>query len=1126
MSGYDSGLDIGELRAKIKFDYNDADIKVAKKDFDDLAKVVDETSRDMARDMEKGEDKISASLKKVDASLERNEGSLKETNRAYDKAADKSGISAKEISADAERKEKNIKESEKVIRSEIKKTSVAQSRAAALRVRNSSGQFMGAGAAAAGTSLSAISARSQKAMAGLSRASTATSAAIAGTGRMAMKASLGIGIAGYAAKRALDPFAQYEANMNTLQVAAKATGGQMAKLGTRAKELGADVDIPGASARDASEAMLELTKAGLSVNQTMTASKGTMVLAAAAQTSNAEAAVITGDALNAFSLEGSEAIVVADTLAGAANASSGNLIDYAYGLKSVATIASTMGVNLADTTTSLAMMAKSGLKGQDAGTSLKAMLLALSAPSALASKSLKEIGVSVFDSEGKMRDYTDVLDDLRSKTQGMTDEARSGVMKDIFGTDGLRAANILLKSSGKEFDDLKTKVTASGQAANMAKAQNKGLQGAFEQMANTGENALIQLGEALSPILTPALKNWASQADDAITKFFDEIKAGTGTGGDFVKTMKDIGKFIKQMVPYVKMAAKALFTVLKAFLAMPAPVQAMIVGLGGMFLLLPKIMAFASAIGKFISILKLLRASFMATRIASTLAFGPIGIAIMALVAIGYLVYKNWDMIVKNLGISWKWLKKMAINVWGGIKNLIGKAAKLAGKAAKIGLLGPIPFIIANWKKLSQMGQSIWNGIKDFVSKAARFAGDMAKKGLLGPIPFIITRWNDIIDFFKSIPGRIVSAFKSLGGGLASALKGAFKGAINGAIDIINNFLEKYNGIELKIPEVAGIGGGTIGTPDIPLIPRLAQGGEFSRATFAIIGEDGSERVVPTNGKNKQHGLKQLMLAAEELGVPMMAKGGGRRNPDRAVNRLLARASGAADWGSKMSSRYSATGGITTAAEQKKVLKNLRLQERLLARAVTVASTSAKRREARGALVDIKTAIIEAKNSMTSIRDEKAASKLNNVTKTPYDNQIDSLYTDMSLAEIGVGGKDEKTIAGQIGELLSSKLQSLVNRLGMNRPADQVASLREAIRAVAGEIQSNQDRLTSSAGNAGQQIGAISEGQLNLFREFAGNVRSNSPTSNDNRRNVTINVSGQDKPHSFVRGIAANMNYI
>src|SRR5688572_20288332 len=186
---------------------------------------------------------------------------------------------------------------------------------------------------------------------------------------------LGLAIAGGTAvaavglKSVLDIGIQYTNSLNTLQSVTQATGVQMTQVGNLAKQLGADMTLPATSAADAAAAMTELAKGGLTVTQAMTAAKGTLQLAAAAQIDAARAAEIQSDALNQFGLAAGEAGRVADILANTANAASGEVTDIANALKFVGPVAKSVNAPIESVATAIGLIATQGIRGEQAGTS-------------------------------------------------------------------------------------------------------------------------------------------------------------------------------------------------------------------------------------------------------------------------------------------------------------------------------------------------------------------------------------------------------------------------------------------------------------------------------------------------------------------------------------------------------------------------------------------------------------------------------------------------------------------------------------------------------------------------------------------------------------------------------------
>jgi len=300
---------------------------------------------------------------------------------------------------------------------------------------------------------------------------------------------------------AISKSAELESELNFLQAVTSATGEQMRQVATLAKQLGADVTIPAASALDAAKAMTELAKAGLSVEQSMAAARGSLQLAAAGELEASRAAEVVAGALNAFRLSGDQAVRVADLLAAAANASSADVKEMAYSLQMASAVAAMSGKSVEDTVTALAMMANAGIRGSDAGTSLKVMLLRLIEPMKGAKKLMKNLGISVYDAEGRMLSLRDVIEQFSTKLSGLTEAQRNLALTKIFGTDAIRAANIVLMAGVEAYDQMYQAVTKTGAASDLAAARMRGLRGAQEALINAAETLGLSFGEKLMPIL-------------------------------------------------------------------------------------------------------------------------------------------------------------------------------------------------------------------------------------------------------------------------------------------------------------------------------------------------------------------------------------------------------------------------------------------------------------------------------------------------------------------------------------------------------------------------------------------------------------------------------------------------
>ncbi|MGN0100764.1 MAG: phage tail tape measure protein [Dietzia sp.] len=301
----------------------------------------------------------------------------------------------------------------------------------------------------------------------------------------------------------------FQTALNELAGVSQATEQQLAAVSARARELGSDATLIGVSSGDAANAMTELAKGGMSVEQAMSAAHGTLQLAGAAQIQAAEAATIQSAALQAFSLDASEAGRVSDILANAANASSAEIGDVAAAMQQSGTIAHQFGIDIDDTATAIAMFANAGIQGSDAGTMLKSALLALTDQGKPAQQAIEELGLTVYDAQGQFVGLPRLFDDLAAAQKRMTPEAYQAATATLFGSDAMRLAGIAGQQGGEGFRELNDAMNRAGSAAELAEAKTKGLPGALSNVQNQAETAALAVYDLVQGPLT-GLANFAA----------------------------------------------------------------------------------------------------------------------------------------------------------------------------------------------------------------------------------------------------------------------------------------------------------------------------------------------------------------------------------------------------------------------------------------------------------------------------------------------------------------------------------------------------------------------------------------------------------------------------------------
>ncbi|MGH8702854.1 MAG: phage tail tape measure protein, partial [Burkholderiales bacterium] len=203
--------------------------------------------------------------------------------------------------------------------------------------------------------------------------------------------------------KALQSASKFTDALNVFRATTAATRQELEQVAAAARALGADITLPGVTAADAAESMVELAKAGLGVQDSIDGARGVLQLATAAAIENAQAVELAANALNAFELQGRDATRVADVFANAANAAQGSIVDIGIAFQQAAAAGRQVGLSFEDTSAFLTVLAQNGLKGSDAGTSLRTALIRLIRPTDEARARLKELGVEIRDVNGNLR---------------------------------------------------------------------------------------------------------------------------------------------------------------------------------------------------------------------------------------------------------------------------------------------------------------------------------------------------------------------------------------------------------------------------------------------------------------------------------------------------------------------------------------------------------------------------------------------------------------------------------------------------------------------------------------------------------------------------------------------------
>lgn len=323
---------------------------------------------------------------------------------------------------------------------------------------------------------------------------------------LVQKAALAVGGAvvvgiGASAKAA----ANFEQQMSAVKAVSGATAGEMKTLTDLAIKLGESTSF---SATETAQATEELVKAGVTTKDIINGGlAGALDLAAAGNLNLADAAEIASTALNAFKADSLSVSEAADILAGAANASATDVGEMKFGLAQVSAVASGIGMSFKDTATALAVFAQNGIKGSDAGTSLKTMLSRLEPQTKQQREEMMDLGLitadgtnKFFDQAGSLKDLASISGILQNAFKGLTDQQRQSSLQTLFGSDAVRAGTVFYKEGAKGVTDMAaamSKVTA----AEVSKVKLDNFLGSVEELSGAVETLGIKLGNEFLPHL-------------------------------------------------------------------------------------------------------------------------------------------------------------------------------------------------------------------------------------------------------------------------------------------------------------------------------------------------------------------------------------------------------------------------------------------------------------------------------------------------------------------------------------------------------------------------------------------------------------------------------------------------
>lgn len=614
-------------------------------------------------------------------------------------------------------------------------------------------------------------------------------------------------------KSAIETAASFEDGMLKVQSLSGATQEEYEKLSKAALDYGSTTAW---TAKDVADAMGYMALAGFDTNEILESTSGMLSLASASGEDLATVTDILTDSMTGFGDSAKDAERYADVLATTQAKSNTTVGDLGEAFKYVSSLAGTYSYSLEDVSAALGTMANAGVKGSMAGTALSSIITRLGTNTSGARDAIEALGVSFYNQDGTARALGDVIKDLCDATQGMDVAQKAELASTIAGAEAQKGLLAILNQGSGAYTDLQNQLyNCSGAAKDMADNMESGLGGSIRSLQSAWEGFKIKIGEKLEPGISAGLRSLADFITSTAIPALETVCNG----------ISSVVEWMKKHETAIKAVANVLGVATAAMVAFKA--GAMIQGVVNSFQQAQVAIALYTmstegatvaqgvlngtlTIGE--TVVALLTGQMTVAQVAqigmtraqaalnAVMTANPIGIviaAIAALIAVGVLLYKNWDTIKEKLSALWGHIK----DIWESIRSAIAEKVD-AIKEKVSGVFGAVADVVGN----------VFETIKNAISVALQTIGQIisaAVQIILLPWTFIWENCKDTVFKVVEVVRKKFDEFKEkiaeIMTSLLNKLKeiwNSIKSAISKPVEaIVKTVTEKFNKLKTAVSQ-------------------------------------------------------------------------------------------------------------------------------------------------------------------------------------------------------------------------------------------------------------------------------------------------------------------------------------